>query len=203
MKKIILASNNQHKIGEIRSILKDLDFDIKSLKDEEIDIEVEEDGETFEENSMKKAKEIAAYLKKKGQKDFIVLADDSGLEVDYLNGKPGIYSARYAGEHGNDEANNSKLLEELKGVPFSKRTARFVCVIALIDNKDNYISIRGEVDGVIKEELSGEKGFGYDPLFYYEPLKKTFSEMSGEEKNKVSHRGEALKKLKEQLKKYR
>ena len=203
MKKIILASNNQHKIGEIRSILKDLDFDIKSLKDENINIEVEEDGTTFEENSLKKAKEIAAYLKERGENEFIVIADDSGLEVDYLNGEPGIYSARYAGEHGDDYANNAKLLEKLKGVPAINRSGRFVCVIALVDNNDKHISIRGEVEGIIKEELSGTEGFGYDPLFYYEPLKKTFSEMSSEEKNKISHRGEALKKLRKELKNYR
>ena len=203
MKKIILASNNQHKIGEIRSILKDLDFDIKSLKDENINIEVEEDGKTFEENSLKKAKEIAAYLKERGENEFIVIADDSGLEVDYLNGEPGIYSARYAGEHGDDYANNAKLLEKLKGVPAINRSGRFVCVIALVDNNDKHISIRGEGEGRIKEELSGTEGFGYDPLFYYEPLKKTFSEMSSEEKNKISHRGEALKKLRKELKNYR
>ena len=203
MKKIILASNNQHKIGEIRSILKDLNFDIKSLKDEDINIEVEEDGKTFEENSLKKAKEISAYLKNRGDKEFIVMADDSGLEVDYLNGEPGIYSARYAGEHGDDCANNAKLLEKLKGVPKVNRTGRFVCVIALLDSNDRYISIRGEVEGTIKEELSGTEGFGYDPLFYYDPLNKTFSEMSSEEKNKVSHRGVALKKLRKELENYR
>lgn len=203
MKKIILASNNAHKIGEIREILKDLDFEIKSLKDEGIDIDVEEDGKTFEENAKKKASEIAEYLRKKGQSDFIVMADDSGLEVDYLNGEPGIYSARYAGEHGNDMENNKKLLKKLKGIPVSKRTGRFVCVIALIDNNEKYISIRGEAEGIIKEELSGKGGFGYDPLFYYEPLNKTFSEMSLEEKNKVSHRGAALKKLRTELEKYK
>ena len=203
MKKIILASNNQHKIGEIRSILKDLNFDIKSLKDEDINIEVEEDGKTFEENSLKKAKEISAYLKNRGDKEFIVMADDSGLEVDYLNGEPGIYSARYAGEHGDDCANNAKLLEKLKGVPKVNRTGRFVCVIALLDSNGRYISIRGEVEGTIKEEFSGTEGFGYDPLFSYDPLNKTFSEMSSEEKNKVSHRGVALKKLRKELENYR
>lgn len=199
MKKIILASNNQHKIGEIREILKDLDVEICSLRDEGIDIEVVEDGKTFDENAKKKAVEIANYLKEQGKEDFIVMADDSGLEVDYLNGEPGIYSARYAGEHGNDEANNKKLLEKLKGVPMKDRTARFVCVIALQDSKGKYISIRGEAEGIIQEEISGQGGFGYDPLFYYAPLKKTFSEISAEEKNRVSHRGEALKQLKEKI----
>ena len=202
MKKIILASNNSHKIGEIREILKDLDVEIRSLKDEDINIDVVEDGKTFEENAKKKAVEIANYLKDKGKKDFIVMADDSGLEVDYLNGEPGIYSARYAGEHGNDEANNKKLLEKLKGVDRKDRKGRFVCVIALQDSNGEYISIRGEVEGIIQEEISGKGGFGYDPLFYYEPLKKTFSEISAEEKNSVSHRGRALKKLKEKRESY-
>lgn len=203
MRKIILASNNQHKIGEIRSILKDLEFEIRSLKDEGINIDVVEDGKSFKENSQKKATEIAAYLRERGDNNFIVMADDSGLEVDYLNGEPGIYSARYAGEHGDDKANNIKLLENLQGVPYSKRTGRFVCVIALVDRDNNIISIRGEAKGIIKEELCGSEGFGYDPLFYYEPLRKTFSEMSSDEKNKVSHRGMALKKLRAELENYR
>lgn len=203
MRKIILASNNQHKIGEIRSILKDLEFEIRSLKDEGINIDVVEDGKSFKENSQKKATEIATYLRERGDNNFIVMADDSGLEVDYLNGEPGIYSARYAGEHGDDKANNIKLLENLQGVPYSKRTGRFVCVIALVDSDNNIISIRGEAKGIIKEELCGSEGFGYDPLFYYEPLRKTFSEMSSDEKNKVSHRGMALKKLRAELENYR
>lgn len=203
MKKIILASNNAHKISEIKDILKELDFEIKSLKDEGINIEVEEDGKTFEENAKKKAVEIADYLRGKGEDDFIIMADDSGLEVDYLHGEPGIYSARYAGIHGDDATNNKKLLKELEGVPVEKRTGRFVCVIALVDNNNKYISIRGEAEGIIKEELSGEGGFGYDPLFYYVPLKKTFSEMSSEEKNSISHRGVALRKLREELKEYK
>lgn len=203
MKKIILASNNAHKVDEIRNILKDLDFEISSLKDEGIDVDVDEDGKTFEENAKKKASEIAKYLKEKGKNNFMVMADDSGLEVDYLNGEPGIYSARYAGEHGDDEANNNKLLDKLRGVPDNKRRARFVCVIALVDDKDNYKSIRGEVEGTIISEVSGKGGFGYDPLFYYGPLQKTFGEMSSEEKNKVSHRAVALETLREELKKYK
>lgn len=114
MKKLILASNNKKKIEEIKGILEDLNLEVKSLKDEGINIEVEEDGKTFKENSFKKANEIKEYLLKKGEKDFIVMADDSGLEVDYLNGEPGVYSARYAGEHGNDDKNNKKLLKVLE-----------------------------------------------------------------------------------------
>lgn len=200
MKKMILASNNAHKIKEISNILEGINIEIKSLKDEDINIDVEEDGKTFEENAKKKASEIVEYLINRGEKNFIVLSDDSGLEVDYLNGEPGIYSARYAGEHGNDKENNKKLLKELKGVQKEKRNAKFICQIALIDEKNKYYSIRGEVEGVILDELSGIEGFGYDPLFYYEPFKKSFGEMTEEEKNLVSHRSVALNKLKGILK---
>ena len=200
MKKIILASNNAHKIEEIKKILEGLPFEIKSLKDENINIDIEEDGNTFEENAKKKASEIANFLKNRGEKEFIVMADDSGLEVDYLNGEPGIYSARYAGEHGNDKKNNEKLLKELKGVPKEKRGAQFVCQIVLVNENDKYLSIRGEVRGTILEELSGKEGFGYDPLFFYAPLNKTFGELSSEEKNSVSHRACALKELKNRIK---
>ena len=200
MRKIILASNNAHKIEEIKKILEGLPFEIKSLKDENIDIDIEEDGNTFEENAKKKASEIANFLKNREEKEFIVMADDSGLEVDYLNGKPGIYSARYAGEHGNDKKNNEKLLKELKGVPKEKRGAQFVCQIVLIKEKEKCLSIRGEVRGRILEALSGKEGFGYDPLFFYAPLNKTFGELSSEEKNSVSHRACALKELKNRIK---
>ena len=199
MKKIVIASNNNHKIDEIKAILSGMPFQIKSLKEEGIDIDVVEDGNTFEENSKKKASEIADYLRSRGESNFIVMSDDSGLEVDYLNGEPGVYSARYSGEHGNDRGNNIKLLENLKGVPEDKRGAKFVCHISLIDYENNYIGIRGEVRGRIIEELPEEDGFGYDPIFYYEPFGKTFSELAGKEKNEISHRGIALKKLKDKL----
>ncbi|MBU5488196.1 XTP/dITP diphosphatase [Clostridium sp. MSJ-8] len=197
MKKVILASNNQKKVSEIKEILKGIE--VKSLKDENIFIDVVEDGNTFEENSKKKATEIAKYLKEKGEKEFVVMADDSGLSVDYLNGAPGIYSARYAGEHGNDSLNNKKLLEELKGVPLEKREASFICFISIVNDKGEYIGIKGEVRGTILEELEGEEGFGYDPLFYYAPYKKTFAQMSSEEKNRISHRGRALDELKRRI----
>lgn len=199
MKKIILASNNNHKVEEIKNILKDINIDVKSLKEENIDIDIIEDGSTFEENAMKKAKGIADYLKLKGEEDFIVMADDSGIEVDYLNGAPGIYSARYAGKHGNDDMNNEKLLKELIGVPEDKRTARFVCQIVLVDSNNKELSIRGEVEGKILKKINGNGGFGYDPLFYYEPLKKSFGELSSEEKNKISHRAKALIELKQRI----
>lgn len=199
MKKIVLASNNQKKIKEIKQILKGLQYEVYSLNDMNIDIDVEEDGVTFEENAEKKAKEIYKYLKAKGEENFIVLSDDSGLEVECLKGAPGVYSARYAGEHGNDYKNNIKLLEEMKYFKGKDRSARFVCVIALVNENGEVETVRGEVNGYILEELDTEDGFGYDPLFFYEGFNKTFHEASLEEKNAISHRGNALKKLKEVL----
>lgn len=199
MKKFILASNNAHKVKEIKEILKDFDFEILSLKEAGIDIDVEEDGKTFEENSFKKADEIRKYLVSKGENNFIVMADDSGLEVDYLNGAPGIYSARYAGEHGNDAKNNEKILNELKGVKEEDRKANFICVIVAVTDKGEKIVAEGKSYGVILEELSGNEGFGYDPLFFVPEYKKTFAEMNSDEKNAISHRGRALEKLKSNL----
>lgn len=196
MKKLILASNNKKKIKEMKDILKGLDIEVKSLEDENINIDVVEDGKTFEENAKKKAKEIYEFLLKRGDENFIVLADDSGLTVDYLGGEPGIYSARYSGEHGNDKKNNEKLLNNLKGVSIENRGAKFICQLAMFTDKGEYFSVLGDVRGYIIEELQGEGGFGYDPLFFYEPLSKTFGELSPEEKNKISHRGLALKELK-------
>ncbi len=200
MIKIVLASNNQKKVKEIKSILDDKKYNVVSLKDEGVDIEVDEDGLTFEDNAEKKAKEIREFLLQRGDKDFIVLSDDSGLEVDFLDGEPGVFSARYAGEHGNDEANNKKLLENMKEAQDEDRKGRFVCAMALITTDNITKVFRGTVEGYIKEELSGNGGFGYDPLFYYPQLNKTFGEASAEEKNKISHRGNALNKLKEILK---
>lgn len=200
MKKLILASNNIKKIKELKDMLKGLDFLVCSLKDENIDIEVEEDGSTFQENAYKKAYEIYKILKSRGDKNFYVLSDDSGLQVDFLNGAPGIYSARYSGIHGDDRGNNIKLLEDMKeAVGPEERKARFTCVLALINEKGEENIVEGYVDGYIIDELKEEGGFGYDPLFYYEPFKRTFGEVAAEEKNRVSHRGQALKKLKEIL----
>ena len=199
MKELIIASNNKGKIKEIKSILSDLEIEVLSLKDKNIDIDVEEDGETFAENAKKKAVEIAKYLNKNGEDNFFVLSDDSGLCVDYLNGAPGVYSARYAGEHGNDKANNEKLLNELSDVLEDKRTARFVCSMALVDSNLNCNIVEGDVKGKILNEISGEGGFGYDPLFFCEDLNKSFGEATSEEKNKISHRAVALNKLKSLL----
>ena len=200
MRRLIIASNNNKKIKELKSIVEQLGWDVKSLADENIDIEVEEDGLTFEENAEKKAREIYEFLLNRGENNFAVLADDSGLEVDYLNGAPGVYSARYAGEHGNDSKNNEKLLHELRNAKGEERKGRFVCAIALVNTDGKTNVVRGVAEGIILEELSGEGGFGYDPLFYYEPAKKTFAELNANEKNKISHRANAIKKIQEYLK---
>lgn len=199
MKKFILASNNAHKIKEIKEMLKGFNFKILSLKEAGINIDVDEDGNTFEENSFKKANEIRKYLLNKGEDNFIVMADDSGLEVDCLNGAPGIYSARYAGDHGNDAKNNEKLLEVLKDVNEEDRKANFICVIVAVTDKGEKIVAEGKSYGVIVDRVGKDTDFGYDPLFYVPEYKKTFAEMSSEDKNAISHRGRALEKLKEEL----
>lgn len=202
MKKLIIASNNQGKINEIKKVLNDMPINVFSLKDIGLDIDVEEDGITFEENAKKKSEEIYKELIKRGESNFIVMSDDSGLEVEYLNGEPGVYSARYAGEHGNDKKNNEKLLLNLKGVSYDNRSARFVCQLALINDKNIYKSVTGTVNGYILEEERGYDGFGYDPLFLYEPFNKTFAELTIEEKNDISHRGIALKKISAVIKEF-
>lgn len=202
MKKLVIASNNKGKIKEIKEILIGLPLGVVSLRDENIDIDVVEDGTTFAENAKKKAMEICDYLLERGDSDFIVIADDSGIEVDYLNGEPGVYSARYAGEHGNDDKNNEKLLENLKNVPWENRGARFVCQLAVIDNNKIYKSVAGYVEGHILEEVNGVDGFGYDPLFYCDELKKSFGEAKLSEKNLVSHRGRALMEFKSLIKEF-
>lgn len=193
-KKIIIASNNKHKIDEIKDMLGDFPFEIVSLKEAGIDIDVEEDGKTFEENAYKKAYEI---MKITGE---AALADDSGLEVYALDGAPGIYSARFAGEHGNDKKNNNKLLELLKDVKDEERGARFVSLIALVTPEGDKIIAPGYIEGKIGYSEKGTGGFGYDPLFIVPELGKTFAELTSEEKNSISHRSKALKNLREQLK---
>ena len=187
--KVVLASRNKNKIKEIKAIYRDIvgeELDILSLDDIGYTDEIEEDGSSFEENATIKAS-VPAKL------GYIGLADDSGLAVDALDGAPGIYSARYSGEGATDEKNNEKLLSELSGV--SDRSAKFVCVFAAVAPDGKSITVRGECPGVIAEGESGKGGFGYDPLFIYEPLKKTFGELTADEKNKVSHRARALKLL--------
>lgn len=196
MKTIVVASNNEHKISEIKDILKAFSFKIISMNEAGINIEVEETGTTFLENAYIKAKEIHTLL---NNEDYLVMSDDSGIEVDALGGAPGVYSARYAGEHGNSEKNNEKLLKELEGKPLNERTARFVCAIVLIGLGEEAIKVQGVVEGVVTTEIKGKDGFGYDPLFYVPEYNKTFAEMNSDEKNLVSHRGRALEMLVEEI----
>lgn len=191
--RLIIASNNAHKIDEIKNILQDLHFEILSLKDAGIDIDIEENGSTFEENSYIKAKAIHELT------SAAVLADDSGLMVDALNGAPGVYSARFAGEHGNDKKNNEKLLELLKDTPDEKRGARFVSAIIMLTPDGDKIIGNGYVEGRIGYVERGSNGFGYDPLFIVPDMNKTFAELTPEEKNSISHRKRALEDLKRKL----
>ena len=189
--KIILASNNKHKLEEIRKITAPLGYEVISQSEAGCNFDVEETGTTFEENAVLKAK--AVYEKMK----MPVISDDSGLEVDYLNGAPGVYSHRYAGENATDADRCSKLLSELSGVEKEKRTARFVCVICFIDENGTETVIRGTCEGYIGTEPRGEHGFGYDPVFMYGD--RSFAEISAEEKNSVSHRADALRKFSETI----
>lgn len=194
--KLLLATNNAHKVTELKAILGDYFTEIKSLKEAGISFEAVEDGETFEENALKKARQTLSFAYDITD---AVLADDSGLCVDILGGAPGVYSARFAGDGHDTSANNLKLVSLLKGVPQEERTARFVSCIALVRKGYPDLCVMGTVDGTILLEARGANGFGYDPYFWYEPLKKSFAEMSAAEKNKVSHRHNALVKLKEAL----
>lgn len=196
MKTIIAASRNKHKIEEIEAITKKFGMEIISRDEAGIPkVEIEEDGETFEENSYKKAYEIMKMSDGK-----VTIADDSGLMVDYLGGAPGVYSARFAGEDGNDEKNNTKLLKLLEGLPRSERTAKFVSVITMVYPDGDYIVARGECTGTILEAPIGENGFGYDPLFLPDGYDKSFAQLSSEEKNSISHRAKALVELERLLK---
>ena len=200
--KIVLASRNAKKIAEVRRILAEFpalsDIEVLSLDDVGIYGEIEEDGTTFEENALIKARVGAVN-------GYIGLADDSGLEVDALDGAPGIYSARYAGEfggHASDEKNNELLLENLKNIPPEKRTGRYVAAIACVLPDGREFSVRGTSEGLIIDEYRGEGGFGYDPLFYFPQFDKTFAELTPEEKDSVSHRGRAMRLFAEELKRY-
>ncbi|HZG60736.1 MAG TPA: XTP/dITP diphosphatase [Anoxybacillus sp.] len=189
MKEVIIATKNAGKVKEFQTLFAEKEVEVKSLLDFENAPDVEETGETFAENAILKAEAIANYLNK------VVIADDSGLVVDALDGKPGVYSARYAGEHKNDKDNIAKVLEELKGVPFEKRTARFHCALAVAIPHQRTVVVEGTCEGYIAEAPTGTNGFGYDPIFYVPEKQKTMAELSKEEKNKISHRANALKKL--------
>ena len=191
MIELVLASRNRKKIAEMETLLKagtSEEVKILSLDDIGFVGDIEENGTTFEENALIKARTASEFS------GLGAIADDSGLEVDALDGAPGVYSARYAGGHGDDEANNQKLLAELANTPDDKRTGRFVSVIAcVLPGFNEPIVVRGTAEGTILHEYRGEGGFGYDPLFYYAPLGKSFAELSSEEKNAVSHRGAAMR----------
>ena len=193
--KIVLASRNKKKISELQTLLSQYieGIEIISLDDVGIHGEIEEDGETFEDNALIKARVAASS-------GYIGVGDDSGLEVDALGGAPGVYSARYAGDHGDDEANNDLLLNNLEDK--TDRSARFVCCIACVfpeKYSEEPIVVRGYVEGEILKERQGEGGFGYDPLFYFPQFGKTLAEVTPEEKNSVSHRGNAIKAFAEAL----
>ena len=193
MKKVIFATGNQGKMKEIREILGDLDIELLSLKDAGIHADIVEDGKTFEENAQIKARTICNLT---GE---IVLADDSGLEIDYLNKEPGIYSARYMGEDTSYHIKNASLIQRLEGVPDEKRTARFVCAVAAAFPDGTIKTVRGTMEGRIGYEEKGANGFGYDPIFYLPEYGCTSAELAMEEKNKISHRGKALQAIRTEL----
>ncbi|MBU8786799.1 MULTISPECIES: XTP/dITP diphosphatase [Bacillus] len=189
MKEVIIATKNEGKVKEFKEILAPRGYDVKSLLDIGYTADIEETGQTFEENAIIKAETISKETGK------IVIADDSGLSVDYLGGRPGVYSARYAGEEKNDLANLQKLLKELEGVEKEERSARFRCALALCIPGQETKTVEGAVEGYITEEPMGTNGFGYDPVFLVKDKDQTMAQLSSSEKNKISHRADALKKL--------
>lgn len=195
MKKIVFATGNKDKLREIREIMADCDVEIVSMKEEGIAVDIVEDGTTFEENALIKATTIAKYT------DAIVLADDSGLEVDYLNKEPGVFSARYMGEDTSYDIKNKAIIDRLEGVEKEKRTARFVCAIAAALPDGSTLVTRQTMEGYIGYEPDGENGFGYDPIFYLDEFGCSSAALSREQKNEISHRGKALRAMKDILKK--
>lgn len=192
--RFVVASANSGKIKEIKKVLQDTSLEVVSMSEAGFSDEIEETGSTFEENALIKAEAVAAKV------NAIVMADDSGLEVDALNGAPGVYSARYAGEGASDKDRNIKLLKELESTPDDKRQARFVSAIAVVLPDGRNFVVRGTCEGIITRAPSGDNGFGYDPLFYLPEFGATMAQISMEEKNKISHRGKALVKMVEKLK---
>ena len=202
--KIIFATGNTGKMREIRDILGDTGMEILSMKEAGIDADIVEDGTTFTENALIKAKTVAGLLTQHmpdTYADAIVLADDSGLEIDVLNKEPGIYSARYLGEDTPYSVKNAHLIERLAGVPDEKRTARFVCAIAAVMPTGEEITTLGVIEGLIGYKEEGDNGFGYDPIFYVPEYGCTTAQLTEDEKNKISHRGRALNAMKEELRK--
>jgi len=195
MRRLIVASNNPNKIEEIKDILKSLPVEILSLSEAGISIEIDENGKTFLQNAYIKASAIFNLAE-----GAMILADDSGLSVDFLGGAPGIYSARFSGEHGNSKKNNEKLLNLLKGKDICQRHASFICALVLITENGDVFEVEENIDGIIIDEERGTNGFGYDPVFYLEEYNHTFGEMEANTKNKISHRAKALKKLQQEIK---
>lgn len=191
--KIIFATSNQGKMREIRAIMSDVNVEVLSMKEAGITVDIVEDGTTFSENAVKKASAIAQYT------DAIVLADDSGLVIDALDGEPGIYSARYMGEDTPYSVKNNNLIERVNAIEGAKRTARFVCAIAAVLPNKTVLHTEATIEGEIGYEEKGTNGFGYDPIFYVPEFGKTTAELTETEKNQVSHRGKALELMKEQL----
>ncbi|MCY9097913.1 XTP/dITP diphosphatase [Bacillus inaquosorum] len=189
MKEAIIATHNPGKVKEFKEILEPKGYDVKSLAEIGFTEEIEETGHTFEENAILKAEAVAKAVNK------MVIADDSGLSIDNLGGRPGVYSARYAGEQKDDQANIDKVLSELKGIEKEQRTARFRCALAVSIPGEETKTVEGHVEGYIAEESRGEYGFGYDPIFIVKDKDKTMAELTSDEKNKISHRADALKKL--------
>lgn len=194
-KKIIFATSNEGKMKEIRMILKDLPVEILSMKEADIHVDIVEDGTTFEENAIIKAKTIGEVS------NTIVLADDSGLEVDYINKEPGVYSARYMGEDTSYHIKNQNIIDRLQDAVGEERSARFVCVIAAYFPDGRVVTKRATIEGRIGYEEKGENGFGYDPIMYLPEYDMTTAEMSAEDKNKISHRGKALEMMKDEIRK--
>ena len=194
MKKLVFATGNMNKLREIKEILSDMDVEILTMKEAGVDIDIVEDGKTFEENALIKAR---AVCKASGE---LSLADDSGLEIDYLGGEPGIYSARYMGEDTSYDIKNNNLISRLEGVPDEERTARFVCAMAAVFPDGTEKTFVRTMEGRIGYKIAGENGFGYDPIFMLPEYGKTSAEISPEEKNAISHRGKALRALAEYLK---
>lgn len=195
MTKIIFATKNKGKIKEINAIMSDMNVEVISMEEAGINVDVVEDGTTFQENAIKKAREIMEIS------GLITMADDSGLEIDYLDKAPGVYSARYMGEDTPYNIKNSKILDIMKDVPEEKRTARFVSVIATAIPGGKIITTKGTIEGIIGHEIKGENGFGYDPIFFVPEYGMTTAEMAPEQKNSISHRGKALRLMKDELKK--
>lgn len=196
--RILFATTNAGKIREVAAIMKEVDIEVLSLKDAGITADIEENGTTFEENALIKATSIAS-LKEANDGQTIVIADDSGLEIDALGGEPGIYSARYMGEDTPYDIKNAELIHRLEGVADEKRSARFVCAMAAVMPNGERIGTKGVMEGRIGYEIKGENGFGYDPIFFLPQYGMTSAEISPEEKNRISHRGQALDKMRAEI----